>query len=323
MDTQSHDEEVDLLAMDGLPTTRVEVGDLSFSVIDVGPGSTVEQDGTGKDVGEPGDPGKPDHPVSTVILLHGFPDRALMWRHQIRSLVAAGHRVIAPDQRGFGDSDRPEGVAPYHLSHLMKDVLGIADALGVDRFRLAGHDFGSLVGWMLATAHPDRVERYAALSVGHPRAFSGAGFEQKQKSWYVLWFQHEEVEPIIAAEDFAWFRTWSHGGAARGRDADADRQIDDLSRPGALRAALSWYRANMPPRIFTATAADRSDLPTVSCPVMGVWSDADIALTERQMTDSQWYVDGDWRYERIDGTDHWMSVHAPEKVSALLVDFFA
>ncbi len=156
-----------------------------------------------------------------VLLLHGFPDRALLWRHQIVALREAGYRVIAPDLRGFGDTDRPAHVADYAVSHSVADVLGLLDTLGVEQFRLAAHDWGATVGWVLASTHPDRVLQYAALSVGHPSAIGAAGFEQKQRTWYMLWFNFPR----------------------RRRDSDA--------RPGLAvvpRLGLRWRVARQRPR---------------------------------------------------------------------------
>jgi pimeloyl-ACP methyl ester carboxylesterase len=106
-----------------------------------------------------------------VLLLHGFPDFAALWRHQIPELVRAGHRVIAPDRRGFGASGRPDRVEQYGVATLVADVLGILDTLGVDRADVVGHDWGAAVGWALAGAVPARVTRLAALSVGHPAGY--------------------------------------------------------------------------------------------------------------------------------------------------------
>ena len=106
-----------------------------------------------------------------VLLLHGFPDSAALWRHQIPELVRAGHRVIAPDRRGFGASGRPDRVEQYGVATLVADVLGILDTLGVDRADVVGHDWGAAVGWALAGAVPARVTRLAALSVGHPAGY--------------------------------------------------------------------------------------------------------------------------------------------------------
>jgi pimeloyl-ACP methyl ester carboxylesterase len=257
-----------------------------------------------------------------VLLLHGFPDSWRLWRHQISALADAGHRVIAPDLRGFGDSAKPEAVEAYRMRALVTDVVGVLDALGVERADVAGHDWGASLAWVLAMFVPDRVSRLAAVSVGHPRAYAAAGLEQWRASWYMLWFQFPGVaERELRADDWAFFRRWAWNGAAPGQDPDADRQVAGLSRPGALTAGLNWYRANVDPASFVADG-EGSSLPPVSCPTMGIWTSDDFALTEAQMTGSERFVTGPWRYVRLDGVDHWVPVHAPERLSQLLVDFF-
>lgn len=258
-----------------------------------------------------------------MLLLHGFPDRALLWSHQIEALAARGFRVIAPDLRGLGDSDRPDGVEQYRLTAAVGDVVALLDRLGVDEVRVAGHDWGSQVAWVLAALEPERVVRLAAFSVGHPHAFAGAGLEQKQLSWYMLWFLFPGVaEAAMPADDWRWFRDWAHGGRERGDDPLLDRQVADLARPGALTAALNWYRANIRPETF-ATDPGAREVPAVRCPTLGVWSDHDVALTERQMTDSAAHVAGSWRYERLAGVGHWIPAHAPERTAELLIEHFA
>src|SRR5438874_2312493 len=119
-----------------------------------------------------------------ALLRHGFPDSSLLWRHQIPALVAAGFRVLVPDQRGFGQSDKPEGVEQYQFQLLLGDVLGLLDQAGVERAHVVGHDWGASVAWGLASFAPARVARLAALSVSHPATYFGP-LSQYEKSWYV------------------------------------------------------------------------------------------------------------------------------------------
>ena len=124
-----------------------------------------------------------------VILLHGFPDSSLIWRNQIPALVQAGYRVIVPDLRGSGESEAPTGRANYKLAILINDVIGLMDGLGIGKARLVGHDWGAILGWHVALAHPERVDRYVAMSVGHPTSYRKGGIEQKVRSWYAYAFQ--------------------------------------------------------------------------------------------------------------------------------------
>jgi pimeloyl-ACP methyl ester carboxylesterase len=246
-----------------------------------------------------------------VVLLHGWPDSKEVWRHQVPALVADGYRVLALDLRGSGESDRPLDVEAYTGSHLVGDVLGVLDDSGIERAHLVGHDWGAAVAWILAAVHPSRVATLTALSVGHPAAFAAAGWVQRQKSWYVLLFQFRDVaEEWLRRDDFKNLRDWS-------RHPEVDAVVERLSRPGALTAGLNLYRAMAPP----ASLLGRSTLPSVGVPVMGVWSSQDLALAEQAMTASEGHVSGPWRYHRLDGVGHWMQLEAPEKVSALLLDF--
>jgi pimeloyl-ACP methyl ester carboxylesterase len=206
---------------------------------------------------------------------------------------------------------------------LVGDAIGLLDALEVERAAVVGHDWGAGLAWMLATFAADRVSRLVAISVGHPVSFAAAGMAQKQRSWYMLWFLFPGVaERVLPTDDWAVFRRWAWDGIGPGEDPDCDRQVADLSRPGALTAGLNWYRANVDPATFVAgDPAARSSLPPVTCPTLGVWGSEDFALTEAQMTGSERFVAGPWRYQRLGGVGHWVPVHAPERLNDLLVEF--
>jgi pimeloyl-ACP methyl ester carboxylesterase len=244
-----------------------------------------------------------------VMLIHGFPDSHQVWRKQIPVLVAAGYRVIAPDLRGYGASDMPQRVSAYAVKEVVAELVALLDALGVAQVRLVGHDWGAMIGWLLAIAHPARVERYAALSVGHPNAYSRGGLMQKLKGYYILLIQARGLtEWLMTAGNWWFFRQMT-------RYADElPLWKAEMGRPGRLRAALGLYRANLwlvlPQKLAAATM-----------PVMGVWSSGDLFLTERQMQRSRDFVTGAWRYERLEGVNHWMPLAAPERVNRLLLDF--
>jgi pimeloyl-ACP methyl ester carboxylesterase len=134
--------------------------------------------------------GPPDGPLA--ILLHGFPEFSYGWRHQIPALAAAGLRVVAPDQRGYNRSDKPAGTAAYKLDTLADDVLGLAKALGHERFVVVGHDWGGVVAWHLAARNSERISRAAILNAPHPgtmRRYARSHPSQALKSWYVAFFQ--------------------------------------------------------------------------------------------------------------------------------------
>jgi len=249
-----------------------------------------------------------------VVLLHGFPDSSYLWRNQVPALHAAGFRTIVPDLRGFGESDKPQEVERYRIATIAADVAAILDAVGVERAHVVGHDWGAGLAWVVAGLYPDRVDKVVVLSVGHPNTQEPT-VEQREKSWYMLWFQFEGLaEAVVPRDDWKLLREWTRG------NGDVDRQIEDLSRPGAMTAALNWYRANVPPQ---RELQPRRAFPAIAAPTMGLWSSGDDYLLEGPMKESGAHVTGGWRYERIDDASHWLQLDAPERVNALLLDFLA
>ena len=245
-----------------------------------------------------------------VLLLHGFPDSHELWRHQIPALVGAGFRVIAPDLRGFGLTEIPKGgVAAYRADQLVADVVSLLDVLGVTTVRLVAHDWGAVIGWLFAIKHPERIDRYVAISVGHPTSYARGGFKQKLMGWYILMFQLRGLaEWLFSFNDFALFKRLS------GFPQELPNWRADLGRPGRLTAAMSYYRAN-------AALILPFDRGNVSVPVTGIWSSEDVALAERQMVNSAQFCKAGWRYERIDGVGHWLPLEAPERLNPLLLEY--
>jgi len=245
-----------------------------------------------------------------VVLLHGFPDSGRLWRHQVTALAEAGFQVIVPDLRGYGLSDKPSEVEAYSLPLLAGDVMAVLADAGAERAHVVGHDWGAALAWAIASLAPGSVDHLAVLSVGHPSTFRRTA-EQREKSWYMLLFQFPGV-----AERWLTENNWANMiGAGH---PDADQVVADIEANGSLVPGLNWYRANVGPETWVGPPVQ---LPPVQAPTMGIWSTGDFALTEVQMTDSAENVAGPWRYERLDGPGHWMQLDAPDKVSALLLDF--
>src|SRR6059036_2121988 len=144
-----------------------------------------------------------------VLLLHGFPDSSALWRHQIPALTAAGFRVVAPDLRGFGASEKPAEVGAYRVGRSVADMVALLDALDIAQARVVGHDWGAGVAWALASFVPERVERLVALSVGHPALRSRRTIESRRLAWYTLLFQFEGVaEELLTRDDWRLAREW-------------------------------------------------------------------------------------------------------------------
>jgi pimeloyl-ACP methyl ester carboxylesterase len=174
-----------------------------------------------------------------VLLVHGFPDSRRLWRNQVGPLADAGFRVIAPDLRGFGESDRPQGVDAYRVTEVMVDLVELLDEHGVERAHVVGHDWGAGIAWVLAGLQPDRVASLVVLSVGHPGARFPRSIESRERAWYQLLFQFEEAEELLLRDDARLLREWLADAP------DADRYVEELREPAALTARLGLYRANL------------------------------------------------------------------------------
>jgi pimeloyl-ACP methyl ester carboxylesterase len=247
-----------------------------------------------------------------VLLLHGWPDSADVWRGVIPALTAAGYQVITPDQRGFGRSSRPAGMASYKIANAVADVAAVLDAVGAPTAHVVGHDWGAGVAWATAMFLPDRVRTLTAVSVPHPAVPDTP--RQREMAWYYLFFQFTEIaEATLRYEDWAALRELTPGYK------DIDRAIANLSRPGALTATLNWYRANLAPRM----PGPRREPPPVTAPTLGIWSDGDRYLDGARMRASGQLVQAPWRYAEIPGATHWIPLDAPEELSGLILDWLA
>jgi epoxide hydrolase 4 len=262
--------------------------------------------------------GPADGPL--VVLLHGFPEFWWGWRRQIAPLAAAGLRVLAPDQRGYNLSDKPEGRRAYALDTLADDVLGLADALGRERFAVAGHDWGAVVAWHLAARNPERIERAAVLNGPHPatmRRYVRAHPGQAVRSWYVGFFQAPVLpELVLGAADFALLRR-ALGATARPGTFTAEDQRRYRAawmQPGALTAILNWYRA------LPMAAAGSVRPGRVRVPVRIIWGDRDAAL-ESGLAEAGLALCDQGEAFHLPNATHWVQHEEPERVNRLLVEF--
>ena len=178
---------------------------------------------------------------------------------------------------------------------------------------MVGHDWGAATAWATAAFAPDRVDHLVALSVGHPSAFAGAGFAQREKSWYMLLFQFDVAEEWLSANDGANFRNWSN-------HPDFDDVYAEVLANGSLTPALNYYRANVNPASLVGPPLE---LPPIVAPVMGVLGTDDFALTDEQMSGSARYCATSFRDERVDGAGHWLQWEQPDAINALLLDFLS
>lgn len=250
-----------------------------------------------------------------VLLLHGFPQTSASWREQIEALAAAGHRAVAPDQRGYSPNARPTDVAAYAMPELVGDVLELADALGAERFHLVGQDWGGAVAWQVAGRHRERLRSLTVLSTPHPEALRRAyrgdlGGDQAERSGYMTFFRQPDSQDRMLENDAAVLRLlFSGSGMPEGREQP---YLDALGTPEALGAALNWYRA--------ASPADIEGLGPITIPTLYVWSTGDVALGREAAEATAGCVDGPYRFEVLEGVGHWIAEQVPDRLNELLVD---
>ncbi len=273
---------------------RIPIDDLTFDAIADGP--------------EGGEP---------VLLLHGFPESAWCWRHVQPRLTVGGCRSVAPDLRGYSPDANPSEPEAFAIEILVADVLGLADALGWDRFHLVGHDWGGALAWHVAGRHPQRLRTLSVVSTPHPRAFLAAkhagpaddGDDQAERSSYMQVFRQPGSEDLLLADDCAALRLALE---AAGLDAESiDHHLGRLADPGAMVGALNWYRG--------ADPTDAAGMGPITTPTLYVWSTDDIALGRAAAEATGAEVDGPYRFVELDGVSHWIPEEKPEVLAEAIL----
>lgn len=266
-----------------------------------------------------------------IIFLHGFPESARTWRHQLADL-ARDHRVAAPDQRGFARSDKPRHVEDYAAPEMVADVFALADSLGFARFTLAGHDWGGAIAWSAALARPDRVARLVIANAPHPYVFQRTLIEdagQRTASQYMRLFREpDRAEKIVAAGLDVFFDRFFAVAARPGSLTAEDRAayLDEWSQPGAMAAMLNWYKGSRIVVPATDEAAERPALldrpfPGTAMPTLVIWGMEDRALLPVQLDGLAEHVP-DLRVVKVDA-GHFVTWEAPEAVTAAIRAFLA
>lgn len=256
-----------------------------------------------------------------ALLLHGFPEGAESWAAQLEALAAAGLWAVAPDLRGYGGTDCPDGEDAYRITELVADVHALVAALGRERCHLAGHDWGAMIGWEAVAGMTDRYLTWSALSVGHPRALAmaiGADEDQRRRSTYVDLFRSVGRAERVLAEDgyrrlLAMYRFGPNPHAIPAERADAF--VAGLARPGRLTAALGYYRANLGEHAGRAFPPGKP----VTVPTQLLWGDEDPALGREMVRLTEGMVAGPYRLLTLAGAGHWLQFERPDEVSAALV----
>lgn len=277
-----------------------------------------------------------------VVLLHGFPEFWYSWRHQL-TVLGKSYHVVAPDMRGFNLSDKPARVEDYRIEVLVEDVVELIKHCGATKAAIVAHDWGAAVAWAVAQKYPERVSKLAVLQVP-PAAVWRANLSLRQllRSWYMFFFQLPRIpEWVIRRKNFAALdRTFKDTVARKGTFSDSDIQLykEALSRPGALTAAVNYYRANVP-RIMSqpnpkrtreltgqdgvttiARAKLKADL-RIRVPTLFIFGEQDFAILPATVRGIEKHIAAPYRELRIANSGHWVQNEAAEEVNKALLEF--
>ena len=286
----------------------------------------VETNGVALRVIEAGERGAP-----LVVLAHGFPELAYSWRHQIPALARAGYHVLAPDQRGYGGSSRPDAVEDYDIHALTGDLVALLDSeVGgrVDQAVFIGHDWGAMVVWHAALLHPERVRAVAGLSVPPiPRARSRPTQRWREKfgdDFYMLRFQEPgladaEMEADVAATMRGMFAGLIDGDALLPDWISADEfdyYVTEFGRTG-FTGALNWYRNydrnwESTPQLTGAQT---------NAPALFIGGTADPVGPTMNPARAREVVAGPYTEKWIDGAGHWVQQERPDEINRILLAF--
>lgn len=244
-----------------------------------------------------------------VIFLHGFPQFANAWLNVMHTASRAGFRTLAVDQRGYSPEARPNQVADYTVDELIADIAAFAEAIDRRQFHLVGHDWGGLLSWEFAARYPEQVLSLCVLSTPHPDAFFSAketDEDQKQRSKYISLFRQPGgvAEGLFQADDYQRLRGVYQGMLS---EAAISENVRRFAEPGALTAALNWYRA----MDFEHRTGK------ISVPTLYVWGSNDLALGETAALATAQYVTGPYRFVRLEGRSHWLLEEVPDQIAQL------
>lgn len=277
------------------------------------------------DVAIAGDPANPP-----IFLLHGFPESHRTWRHQIPEL-AKDHYVVAPDQRGFARSSKPEGVDSYGPGKATGDLLALADHLGVDRFTLVGHDWGGAIAWMAALQNPQRIERLIIVNAPHPKVFQKSLFDdpaQRKASQYITRFRDTTIDQGLIGAGLERFFASTFAQHIVGGIAGEDKAayMDEWGQPGAMTAMLNWYRASAIVVPAPGEDAERpawldAPFPPIVQPTLVIWGMKDFALLPVQLELDE--LVPDLTIVRVEDGGHFVPWEKPEAVTTAIRDWLA
>ena len=252
-----------------------------------------------------------------VLCLHGFPQSSHAWLPELERLAADGYYAVAPDLRGYGKSDKPAAVSAYKGTRLALDVKEIIAGLGRERALVVSHDWGAVIGWLVAAFHPEVVERLVSINGPHPDIIKKAlksSQAQRKRSWYIFFFQ-VPILPELLLKRKSTMKLVLKGNHPNAFSPEEIAFYSDATRaPGAARAMINYYRAS--------ARYGSKRLPKIKAPTLVLWGEQDVALGQELLEGLDQVAD-DLQIQRLKNASHWVMEDAPKEAHAAIRAFFA
>jgi len=263
-----------------------------------------------------------------LLCLHGFPDEAHSFRHQIGPFAEAGYRVVVPYMRGYAPSG-PARDGNYQSANLGRDAVALIEALGADKAVVFGHDWGALAAYAAALLAPHRIEKLVVAAVPYGIGFITnflVNYRQLKRSWYIYFFQTAQAEAAVSANDFEFIRNlwldWSPGW--KFSDAEFEPVRATFRKPGVLEAALGYYRSMLDPsRQDPALAAEQGaqHMMPIAVPSLYLHGATDGCMGQELLTGMDAMFPAGLTTKVVDGAGHFLHLEKPDVVNDMVLGF--
>ncbi|MDP8906370.1 MAG: alpha/beta hydrolase [Thermoproteota archaeon] len=270
--------------------------------------------------------GDGDSPL--IVFLHGFPEFWYSWRHQI-PFFAQNFKVVAPDMRGYGDTDKPKEIKEYKIGKLSRDIIELIHSFGKESAIIVGHDWGGIIGWSIAMIAPNVVEKLIVMNAPHPLVFKKNAFRslaQMKKSWYMFFFLLQKVpEKVLSSNDFKILRHFFESSIKRKdrfTQGDIEEYVSAWRKYGStgLTGGINYYRANLI-SMFWKNHGESTPYPKIKNPTLMIWGENDSFLGIEMTENTQKSVEAPFLLKLIPGCGHWVQQEAPDEVNQIMYEF--
>ena len=265
---------------------------------------------------------------SLIVFLHGFPEFWYSWRHQI-PYFAKHFKVVAPDLRGYGETEKPPEISEYRIDKLVRDVIELIHSLGKEKAIIVGHDWGAIIGWSIAMIAPSVVEKLIIMNAPHPALYQKNAFKnliQMQKSWYVFFFLLQKVpEKVLNGNNFALLKLMFESSIKRKdkfTQSNIENYISSWRKEGGagITGGINYYRANLNAE-FWENLGESIPFPKIRTPTLLIWGEDDIFFEKELTENTKEFIEAPFSLKLISDCGHWVQQEAPDEVNQIIHEF--